>query len=148
MRPEDVGEGQIDVELRHPQAGKGLKSQPRRDRHPWRDAAERHNHQERQPVAQAAGGNQRADDVVGVTAQVVEQAGEQRQRSVTKHPHDEGDGEADGKVAVEEQPWIEKRVLGRQAVTDENPQGYHSHGRDQQQCGRIEPVHSVAAIQN
>ena len=123
-------------------------ARPAADGQARRDARQLHDEEEGGPVADAARRDQHADHVVGIAAQVVQQAREQHQAREVQHAHDEGDQRADGEVAVEQQARVQERLLGGQAVGDEDPERQHADERAQHDLARLEPVQPLAAVED
>ena len=127
----------------------GLDAKPGADRQARRDARELHDEQEGRPVAEAPRRDQHADDVVGIAAQIVQQARKQHQAREGQHAHDEGDQRADREVAVEQQARVQERAaraVRQWATKIQNasaPTNAHS-----MISREFEPVQALAAVED
>src|SRR5215470_17343451 len=99
----------------------GLRQQTARHRESRRALREWNDDQKRAPVTDPSCRQQYANGAVGIIPKIVQEARKQDEADVTQHTHEKGDKGAKRKIPVEQEAWIEKRMLRGKAMHDEDP---------------------------
>src|SRR5262249_26406672 len=137
-----------DVELCHPVSADRLDRETRANGKARRNTRQLDDEEEGSPVADPARGDQRADHVVWIAPQIMQQGRKQVQAREVQRAHYEGDEDAHRKIAVEQQARVEEWFVRGQAVDGEDPKRKRADDSAQDDLAGIEPIEALAAVED